>query len=49
VSEILVFGGIVVLVAAGSVVVGMLLVPRLERLTDEPDEEHRDGDDPAAD
>jgi hypothetical protein len=49
VSELAVFVSVVVAIAAGGVVLGMLLVPRLERLTEPPDEEPGAGDDPASD
>jgi hypothetical protein len=49
VIELVVFVVIVVAVAAGGLVLGMLVVPRLERLTEPRDEEPGAGDDPARD
>ena len=48
-SELLVFGAIVVVIAVGGGVLGMLLVPRLERLTEPPDEDTGAGDEPPSD
>lgn len=49
-SDVVVFGAIVLALAVGGVVLGMLLVPRLERLTEPPpDEDTGAGDDPASD
>ena len=48
-TELLPFALVVVAVAAAGVVLGILIVPRLERLTERPDEETGAGDDPARD
>ncbi len=48
-SDLLPFVVIVLALAVGGIVLGMLLVPRLERLTEPPDEEPGAGDDPASD
>jgi hypothetical protein len=49
VTELLVFGAIVVVIAVVGGVLGMLLVPRLERLTEPPDEDTGARDDPPSD
>jgi hypothetical protein len=49
VSELAIFLAVVVALAVAGVVLGMLLVPRLERLTESPDEESGAGDDSASD
>jgi hypothetical protein len=49
VTELVAFVVIVVAVAVVGLVVGMLVVPRLERLTEPRDEEPGAGDDPARD
>ena len=48
-SELVVFVGAVLAMAVGGVVLGMLVVPRLERLTEPPDEEPGAGDEPDPD
>ena len=46
--ELVVFVVLAVAIFGGGIVLGMLIAPRLERLT-EPDEDPGDGDDPADD
>ncbi|HSK52875.1 MAG TPA: hypothetical protein VLA44_08975 [Clostridia bacterium] len=48
-TELVAFVVIVAAVAAAGLVVGMLVAPRLERLTEPRDEEPGAGDDPARD
>ena len=48
-TELVVFGAIVVAAAAGGLVLGMLIVPRLERLAEPREEEPGAGDEPARD
>jgi hypothetical protein len=47
-TELVVFVVVAVAIFGVGIVLGMLIAPRLERLT-EPDEEPGDGDDPALD
>jgi len=47
-AELVVFVVLAVAIFGVGIVLGMLIAPRLERLT-EPDEEPGDGDDPADD
>ena len=47
-TELVVFVVVAVAIFGVGIVLGMLIAPRLERLT-EPDEEPGDGDDPADD
>ena len=47
-TELVVFVVVAVAIFGVGIVLGMLIAPRLERLT-EPDEEPGDGDDPAHD
>jgi hypothetical protein len=44
VVELLIFAGLVVLVAVAGVALGILVAPRLGRITQPPDEEERDDD-----
>jgi len=44
VVDLLIFAGLVVVVAVAGVVLGILVAPRLGRLTEPPDEEERDDD-----
>ncbi len=48
-TEVAVFALVALVVAVAGGVVGMLLVPRLERLTEPSDEEPGAGDDPSSD
>jgi hypothetical protein len=45
VVELLIFAGLVVVIAVAGVGLGILVAPRLGRLTEPPDEEERDDDD----
>jgi hypothetical protein len=49
VSDLPVFALVVLVVLAAGAVLGMLMVPRLERLSEPPDEDPGAGDDPAHD
>jgi hypothetical protein len=44
VVDLLIFAGLVVVVAVAGVGLGILVAPRLGRLTEPPDEEERDDD-----
>jgi hypothetical protein len=44
VVDLLIFAGLVVVVAVAGVVLGILVAPRLGRITEPPDEEERDDD-----
>ena len=46
-SDLPIFLGVVLVVLVGGAVLGMLMVPRLERLSEPPDEDPGAGDDPA--
>lgn len=48
-SELVVFSVVVVVITVVGGVLGMLLVPRLERFIDQPDEDTGAGDDPSRD
>ena len=48
-TELVVFALVALVVAVAGAAVGMLLVPRLERLTEPSDEEPGAGDDPSSD
>jgi hypothetical protein len=49
VTELALFAAAVLVLGVVGVVLGMLLVPRLERLTEPPDEDTGAGDDPPSD
>ena len=48
-TELVVFVAVVLVIAVAGGVLGMLLVPRLERLTEPPDEDPGAGDEPSRD
>ncbi len=48
-TELIVFVAVVLVIAVAGGVLGMLLVPRLERMTEPPDEDPGAGDDPPRD
>jgi hypothetical protein len=45
VVELLIFAGLVVVIGVAGVGLGILVAPRLGRLTEPPDEDERDEDD----
>jgi hypothetical protein len=45
VADLLIFAGLVAVVAVAGIGLGILVAPRLGRLTEPPDEEERDDDD----